>query len=871
MIELKNLSKTYKSKKSTNTVALKDISIKFPERGMVFILGKSGSGKSTLLNVIGGLDKYDSGEITINGRSTKTFKGRDYDAFRNTYMGFIFQEFNLIEDYSVEQNIKLAIELQHKEATEEEIEKILEKVELTEISKRKTNELSGGQKQRIAIARAIIKNPEIILADEPTGNLDSQTGEQIWGILKELSKEKLVIVVSHDKESANKYADRIIEIQDGIIIKDEGKTEDLVSQKEFYLKKASLPFKHSINLGFKSMLTKKISLFFSSLIIATSFIFLAIALSTTWTNINERIIEQVKENDEFSVNISYFNDIVSDKSPTGFSIERGMKELTDKEIEDIENNTNLQWRKKYNIGSLEGQTFKFLNLDDSNNNNIPVYYSLNSDLKIEYIEINEFDKLNNLLGRIPIDENEIIISNYMADCIIYSGVQVKNETAIEEYKPKDYNEIINSNKYLKFGDDLYLKIVGIIDSSSKLNEYNSFKTETLYDYNLKNDSKERKAYNELTDYLKSEENCIYVSNKFINKQNEKKNSFARFAGKISYNSYNAYPERMAYFENETIVYTDTGEKKIKDLADDEIVISDSTFNALTNYQFYSSYYNAFKEPYYAENNKNNAISYLTDYIKSNNVIGSKIKLNIKNGALSVDDYEEFKIAGIIMSEPISDYGINSMLAETKDTNTNENTVFCSKSVATPFITNNAQLLKMVTKISNKDNLKKILENYPAIDSKSISYSNYSNNVINTYIGAKELGEMLKYVIIVFAVFSAFVVVDFIQKSVKSSRKKIGTLRALGCSSIDVMKIFLSESCLMMVLPLIISIVVSPLIIEKINQFMINQGILPINMLSFAILNIIEIILFMVIIILVSNILLVGKATRMKPIDAILNK
>ncbi|HCC04097.1 MAG TPA: ABC transporter permease, partial [Clostridiales bacterium] len=189
-----------------------------PETGMVFILGKSGSGKSTLLNVIGGLDKYDKGEIIINGKSTNQFKEKDYDAFRNTYMGFIFQEFNLIEDYSVEQNIKLALELQKKEATDDEIERILKKVELTEVSKRKINELSGGQKQRIAIARAVIKNPEIILADEPTGNLDSQTGEQIWKILKDLSKEKLVIVVSHDKESANIYADRIIEIQDGNII-----------------------------------------------------------------------------------------------------------------------------------------------------------------------------------------------------------------------------------------------------------------------------------------------------------------------------------------------------------------------------------------------------------------------------------------------------------------------------------------------------------------------------------------------------------------------------------------------------------------------------------------------------------------------------
>ena len=198
MIELRNVSKTYKSKKSTNTAALKDISIKFPEKGLVFILGKSGSGKSTLLNIIGGLDKYDSGEVIINGKSTKDFKEKDFDAFRNTYMGFIFQEYNLLENYSIEENIKLPLELQNIKSTDEEVKNALKQVELGDISKRKTNELSGGQKQRVAIARALIKKTEIILADEPTGNLDSTTGEQIWNILKNLSKDKLVIVVSHD-------------------------------------------------------------------------------------------------------------------------------------------------------------------------------------------------------------------------------------------------------------------------------------------------------------------------------------------------------------------------------------------------------------------------------------------------------------------------------------------------------------------------------------------------------------------------------------------------------------------------------------------------------------------------------------------------
>lgn len=551
-----------------------------------------------------------------------------------------------------------------------------------------------------------------------------------------------------------------------------------------------------------------------------------------------------------------------------FYLDGGIKELTDTEIKDIEKNTNLKWRKKYNIGSLEEKTFEFLN--QSSSSDVPVYYSLNSDLEIDYVEINETEKITNLLGRMPKEEDEIVVSNYMADCIIYFGVQAK-DSITEEYKPKNYNEIISSNKYIKFGDDLYLKIVGIAQNSIKLNEYNNFKNETIYDYNLKKEREERKKYNELRNYLKYEENCIYVSDKFIAKQNSIKNSFARLSSKILYNSYNTYPERIACVENEMTIITDSGEKKITDLADDEIVISDRMFNELTNYQYCGNYYDVFKEPYYTEKNKNNAIKYLADYLKNNNVIGSKIKLNIKNGLLTADDYEEFKIAGIMISEPISNSEIQGMFREETNINLNTLTIFCSKKVATPFIKNNAQLFKVVSKISNKEDLERILEIYPAINSELLSYSNYSDKVIETYFIAKDFGKILKYIIIIFASFSAIVVVDFIQKSVKSSRKKIGTLRALGCSSIDVMKIFLSESCLIMILPLITSIIISPVIIEKINRYMIKTNFLQINMLSLGIFNIIQIITFMIIIILVSNLLLVSKATRMKPIDAILNK
>ena len=223
MLELKNICKTYRPKNGPEVQALKSVSVKFAEKGLVFILGKSGCGKSTMLNCIGGLDRFDSGEIIIKGKSSNEFTGSDFDSYRNTFLGFIFQEYNILSEFNIEKNIALALELQGKKATHDEVKRILDMVDLGDMGKRKTTELSGGQKQRVAIARALIKDPEIIIADEPTGALDSATGIQVFDTLKKLAQDKLVIVVSHDREFAEIYGDRIIEMKDGVIISDETK------------------------------------------------------------------------------------------------------------------------------------------------------------------------------------------------------------------------------------------------------------------------------------------------------------------------------------------------------------------------------------------------------------------------------------------------------------------------------------------------------------------------------------------------------------------------------------------------------------------------------------------------------------------------
>ena len=222
MLEIRDVSKTYRAKSGVAVKALDRVSLTFPDKGMVFLLGKSGSGKSTLLNVLGGLDTFDAdgGEVIIKGRSSKDFRRSDFDAYRNTFVGFVFQEYNILDEFTVGANIALALQLQGKRADSAAINALLEQVDLAGYGHRKPNELSGGQKQRIAIARALIKNPEIIMADEPTGALDSATGEQVFETLKKLSEEKLVLVVSHDRDFAERFGDRIIELSDGHVISD---------------------------------------------------------------------------------------------------------------------------------------------------------------------------------------------------------------------------------------------------------------------------------------------------------------------------------------------------------------------------------------------------------------------------------------------------------------------------------------------------------------------------------------------------------------------------------------------------------------------------------------------------------------------------
>jgi putative ABC transport system permease protein len=280
MLELKDIKKYYHVG-DTTTKALDGVSVAFRRQEFVAILGASGSGKTTMLNVIGGLDNYDSGDMVIDGKSTKTFKDADWDAYRNNSIGFVFQSYNLISHLGIIDNVELGMTLSgvSKEEKQQRAEDALRRVGLADHMHKKPNQLSGGQMQRVAIARALANDPDILLCDEPTGALDTETSVQIMNLIQELSKEKLVIMVTHNPELANKYADRTIRFSDGRIMDDSHPHIEGKKGEQFQLKRTKMKFVTALKLSFNNLRTKKGRTFLTAFASSIGIISIGIVLS----------------------------------------------------------------------------------------------------------------------------------------------------------------------------------------------------------------------------------------------------------------------------------------------------------------------------------------------------------------------------------------------------------------------------------------------------------------------------------------------------------------------------------------------------------------------------------------------------------------
>ena len=470
MLELKNVTKIYKTSGITQT-ALNKVSIKFRDNEFVSILGPSGSGKTTLLNIIGGLDHYTSGDLIISGISTKNYKDSTWDIYRNHKVGFVFQSYNLISHQTALSNVELALTISgvgKKERRKRAIE-ALKKVGLKDHKDKKPNQMSGGQMQRVAIARALVNDPDILLADEPTGALDSKTSVQIMDLLKEIAKDRLVVMVTHNPDLAKQYSTRIVKLKDGVITDDSNPYDGEEQEVSTNIgKKTSMSFLTALSLSLNNLMTKKARTFLTAF--AGSIGIIGIALILSLSNGVAKYIDNKEEEALSNYPLTIQKNTMDMTSMMTSMMESSKEEYNDDLIHSNNILSNLLTSLKTKTNNLKD--FKLF-LDD--NKKIKKYAN---DIQYKYdLDINLYTKDvdgNNLrVNPTDISENLGTLSQFM---------QFSNSNV--------FVELFNNQKMLLDNYDLlagnlpsnYNEVVIMVDSNNQISDY------TLYALGLKSQS-----------------------------------------------------------------------------------------------------------------------------------------------------------------------------------------------------------------------------------------------------------------------------------------------------------------------------------------------------------------------------------------------
>ena len=526
MLELKNITKSYSVGENSQQV-LKGIDVTFRKCEFTSILGSSGSGKTTLLNIIGGLDKYDDGDLIIEGVSTKKYKDRDWDSYRNYRVGFIFQSYNLIMHQSVLQNVEIALTLSGVSKQERRKRAIdaLTRVGLKDHINKKPNQLSGGQMQRVAIARALVNDPEIILADEPTGALDSKTSVQIMDLLKEIAGDKLVIMVTHNPELAKKYSTRIIELKDGVIINDSNPfneaKEELKTRK---MNKTSMSLLSALSLSFNNLLTKKGRAFLTAFAGSIGIIGIALILSlSNGVNNYAKSLERDSLSD-YPITFERTNTDIFESLSTAFSDLNSKEKCEEGKIcsqDDLVKNVNFSantWLKENNLVELK----KYIENEKGfkeNASNILYNYDLslqvytNDYLKVNPSDITDseeelFTELGNdetkyevLAGTMPKDYHEIVLvvgeNNSISDTLLYSlGMKDRKDLTkdlLEARKDPTYQVKSSIYSYEDFLDKTFKVILNTDYYKEENGTYIDFSNDTDYMKNVIDNAMEIKV------------------------------------------------------------------------------------------------------------------------------------------------------------------------------------------------------------------------------------------------------------------------------------------------------------------------------------------------------------------------------------------
>ena len=819
MIELKNVSKVYESKKGLKCYALQDVTLSLGDSGMVFLLGKSGSGKTTLLNIIGGLDTVSSGELFFQDEKVG-FNDFDLDQYRNANIGFIFQEFNLLETETIKQNLGLALLLQNKKIIDEAVYNCLKYVQLEGYEERFPSELSSGQKQRIAIARAIIKDSKLILADEPTGNLDSETSDSIFKLLKEISKEKLVVVVTHDKEYAEKFGDRIIEIKDGNIINDNivikagltKRSENRQDSKMLAVFPTSIAFK----MGFRNLFKKKAKTLLTITIAILSIVAMGFAHILSTFSSEEALAKTFQNNDIRFISI-YQNsseDIVFQYS----------------EWDKINNDTYAKVLHNHHYIKKNNQ-----------------YYTINSKQDI----INLGFSFHNAK---ELDDYSVYLTDFLLDREIYYGLEVsENNVNFEPYNPAihTYENLIGKYVTSSIIKD-HFKIAGIVKT-----DYKYFYDDTFNEYkNMQAPYTDEKLYFAQMKFQNQHilEN-VYVSENYIASQTNRLSFYNSEYSVLFHNNQDYHLRENQYLQvynldgNVENILTTSTLLRLKDidLKSNEIIISMNLYNMLFNNELVFNEYIGFDE-----------VTSMYIAKKYPSKINKKIKLKVQNKENDSIVFEnvEFTIVGVAMSN-IPNMIENNYFQIYLD---NETMIEHVKSD----FHNSVTLLKLSDDYqSNYKLLTKLRREYNVVTDTIYSRFIYDNEQFQ-----RNLGITFWMFALIMAIITTLSIISLISFSIMDQRREIGIIRALGSRTKDVLKIYLLESFVISSIVFVCSLVLCFAIVLLTNVITSKTTLPNITFISVQIFAIVIIFISSLIVINLATLIPVRKVSKMKPIDAI---
>lgn len=846
MLELKNIKKDYISS-DTKVSALKGIDITFRKHEFVSILGPSGCGKTTLLNIIGGLDDYTKGDLIINGKSTKKFKDSDWDTYRNHNVGFVFQSYNLIPHQSVLANVELALTLSGVSATERKkrAKKALEEVGLKEQINKKPNQLSGGQMQRVAIARALVNDPDIILADEPTGALDSKTSVQIMELLKSISKDKLIIMVTHNPDLAKEYSTRIIKLLDGNMVSDSKPYEpEKKEEQEFTAKgKKSMSIKTALSLSLNNLMTKKGRTFLTSF--AGSIGIIGIALILSLSNGVQNYINSIEEDTLSTYPISIYKQNV-DMSSIMVSM-MGMNDKKEHPFDKIYTNNimnNVVETMANQVQSNDLHEFKkFIEEEHLSEYTNSIEYGYN-------ITLNVYNA-NYSNGIVKVNPNEIFdnvgLSEMMGntnygDSATYSQTEVFKQLLDNEDLLKDQYNLVSGKWPTEYNE-----VVLIVDENNEISDY------TLYSLGVLN-----------TEPLKEAIKKIFRGNK---------TEFNSEATSYDYNELLDLKLKLvlstSYYQKSGNVYIDkqSDDNYIKSLIDNGIDLKIVGIIKPNEERMSNKVYGNIGY-------KRSLVDYAIDKTLETDIAKEQLNNKEINVLTGMDFSSKFDINNLTIEQK---YYISSLSQEelislmtSMENNTYDNVISELGIVDKDYPSS----INIYPKdFESKETISNIIEDYnkKKTDNNELDkVINYTDIVGLMMSSVTSIVNVISYVLIAFVAISLVVssimigIITYI--SVLERTKEIGILRAIGASKKDVSRVFNAETMIIGLVSGTIGIVVTLILNVIIN--IVLKHLVGLSVASLPLFGAIILVIISVSLTLIAGLIPSKIASKKDPVEAL---